>query len=281
MQVVRVLNNNAVIATDAEGHEIVALGRGLGHGAKPGAVLDAARVDQVFLAGGEAAGARLAEFLADIPLRFLRTAGTIAHLAHARLGVRVTQALILPLADHLHFGAQRVSDGIVLAVPLAWEVTQLYPREVEVGREGVAAARAELGVAYADDEAIALAMHFVNAQFAAEGLARTVRMTEIIAQAFEVIEQSFGVRIDPASMSAARFVTHLRYLSARVESGRQIDSTPGRFVTAVVEEYPDAVACASRIGYLFDLGMATQLTRDERDYLALHVTRLVTDVKAR
>lgn len=278
MQVVRVLNNNAVIATDAEGHEIVALGRGLGHGAKPGTPLDSGRVDQVFLAGGDAAGARLAEFLADIPLRYIRAAGTIAQLAHERLGLRVTQALILPLADHLHFGAQRVEQGIVLDTPLAWEVAQLYPREVEVGRAGVAAARAELGVHYADDEAIALAMHFVNAQFATEGLAKAVRMTELIAQAFEVIESSYRVTIDPTSMSAARFVTHLRYLTARVESGRQIDSTPGRFVSAVVDEYPDAVACAARIGYLFDLGMATQLTRDERAYLALHVTRLVTDV---
>lgn len=279
MQVTRVLNNNAVIATDAEGHEIVALGRGIGHGAKPGSLVANERVDQVFMAGGDAASARLTEFLADIPLRFVRAAGAIAELARDRLGLRLTQALILPLADHLHFAAQRVSQGIRLELPLAWEVRHLYPREVEVGRAGVALARTELGVDLADDEAIALAMHFVNAQFAAEGLSQTVRMTELIAQAFEVIAQNFDIRIDPASMSAARFVTHLRYLSARVESGRQIDSSPGRFVSAVVEEYPEAVACAARVGYLFDLGMATQLTRDERAYLALHITRLVTDVR--
>lgn len=279
MRVTRVLNNNAVIAVDAEGHEIVALGKGLGHGARPGTPLTGDRVDQVFLAGGDAAGARLGEYLADIPFPFIKAAGAIAQHAHDQLGVRVTQALILPLADHLHFAAQRVRDGIELDVPLSWEVAHLYPREVEVATHGVRLARDALGVDLADSESIAVAMHLVNAQFAVEGLARTTRMTEVIAQAFEVIESTFAVTIDPASISAARFVTHMRFLSARVASGRQIAETPGRFVGAISEEYPEAMACAGRVQYLFDLGMSTQLTRDERAYLALHITRLVTDVR--
>ena len=40
-------------------------------------------------------------------------------------------------------------------------------------------------------------------------------MTEVFAQVFEIIEASYERKIDPDSMSAARFVTHLRYLFVR------------------------------------------------------------------
>lgn len=107
----RTLSNNAVIAIDDAGNEIVALGRGIGHGRRPGDELDAARVEQIFVAGGDAARNQLASFLADVPLDVVRVAARIAHLAHERLGLAVTQGLILPLADHLAFAVRRKAEG--------------------------------------------------------------------------------------------------------------------------------------------------------------------------
>ena len=54
--------------------------------------------------------------------------GEVAELAHARLGIRVTQALVLPIADHLAFAIQRSRAGSEFIYPLRWEVAQLYPR---------------------------------------------------------------------------------------------------------------------------------------------------------
>lgn len=64
------------------------------------------------LAGGDALGDRLTQFLAEVPLECVRAAARIADLAHERLGLRVTQSLILPIADHLQFALQRHRDGI-------------------------------------------------------------------------------------------------------------------------------------------------------------------------
>ena len=36
---------------------------------------------------------------------------SVADLAHARIGIRVTQALVLPIADHLHFAVRRQAGG--------------------------------------------------------------------------------------------------------------------------------------------------------------------------
>jgi beta-glucoside operon transcriptional antiterminator len=280
MLVKRVIGNNAVLATDDEGHEVVALGRGLGHSRRPGDPLGQEQIEQVFVPGGGAAyGEQLAEFLANTPLICVRTAAKIADLAHDRLGLRVTQSLILPLADHLTFALQRQRDGIVIQFPLLWEVGQLYPQELEVGREAVRLANSAMELELAPDEAVAFAMHLVNAQFATPGMSHAIRMTETITQAFGVVERTFAITIDQHSMNAARFVTHLRYLYTRVTSGAQINDPRPTFVEAIANAHPDAMACAVKVQYLIEMGLSAQLTPDEVAYLALHVARLVWDVR--
>ena len=180
MRVKRVISNNAVLALDADGQEMVALGRGLGHGRRPGDTLEADRIEQVFIAGD--ADERLTRFLADVPLEYVRVAGRVAELAHERLGLKVTQALILPIADHLHFAVQRQTQGMEMHYPLAWEVRQLYPDELAVGEAALALANAAFRVELPVDEAVAFAMHFVNAQFASPGMTRAMEMTQTISR---------------------------------------------------------------------------------------------------
>ena len=277
VRVKRVISNNAVLAVDEHSQEVVALGRGLGHGRRPGDTLQAEQIEQVFFAGD--ADERLTRFLADVPLEYIRVAGQIADLAHQRLGLKVTQALILPIADHLHFAVQRVREGVVMHFPLGWEVSQLYPAELEVGDEAVTLANRAFDVELPGDEAVAFAMHLVNAQFVSPGMTPAIEMTQTIAHAFDVIERTFGVAIDHRSMSAARFVTHLRYLYARVASGKQIADPHPTFIDAITNAHPEAAACAAKLRYMFEMNLRAALTDDEVAYLALHVARLVLDLR--
>lgn len=279
VRVKRVISNNAVLALDDDGHEVVALGRGLGHGRRPGEPLEPDRIEQVFVAGGDALGDRLTQFLAEVPLECVRAAARIADLAHDRLGIRVTQSLILPVADHLQFALQRHDEGIAMEYPLRWEVAQLYPDELAVGRAAVDLASSMLHIPLDPNEAVALALHFVNAQFAAPGLNKAVQMTETITQVVGVIEQTFGLSIDEGSMNVARFITHLRYLFSRVASGKQIDDPHPTLAEAIGNAHPEAMACAVKVQYLIEMALATKLSPDETAYLALHIARLVWDAR--
>lgn len=279
MRVKRVISNNAVLALDDDGHEVVALGRGLGHGRRPGESLPPDRIEQVFVAGGDALGDRLTQFLGEVPLECVRAAARIADLAHERLGIRVTQSLILPVADHLQFALQRHRDGIPMEYPLRWEVAQLYPDELAVGRDSVELASRVLQIPLDPNEAVALALHFVNAQFAAPGINKTMQMTETITQVVGVVEQTFGLSIDEASLNVARFVTHLRYLFSRVASGKQIEDPHPTLAEAIGNAHPEAMACAVKVQYLIEMALATTLTPDETAYLALHIARLVWDAR--
>lgn len=281
MEIIRVLNNNAAIVRGDDDVEIVVLGKGIAHGKKRGERLDdAAVVDQVFRPDSRHPVERIAAYLSDIPLDVVRCAALVAERAHERLGIRVSQALILPLADHLAFAIDRVRRGIEMDYPLRWEVSQLYPREVAVGREAVDLAAARLGVVLPADEAISFALHFVNAAFASEGMAPTIHMTERIGRVLEVVSQSMGVTLDAESMNVARFVTHLRYLFVRLDADALFDDPSAELLSGIRASHPAAYACAQRVRYLLEMGGA-RLTEDEVLYLALHVARVTTRAKTR
>jgi beta-glucoside operon transcriptional antiterminator len=156
----------------------------------------------------------------------------------------------------------------------------LYPTYTAVGRRAVTIVQSRLGVQLPDEESISFAMHFINAHAgsAPNSLPWTRQLT-LISQFFDVIDSSFGVAVDRESMSASRFVTHLRYVFARIERHTQLEDTPNELMRSIAENFSDEIACAHRIAYLIRLGLGTGITSDEVAFVAIHVARLVKDVK--
>lgn len=275
MRITRVLNSNAVMVDRGDDVAIV-LGKGVGYGRRPGQEVEADRVADVFVPDRSTSIEWLTSFLTDVELDVVRVAGEITELAHQVLGLGVSQAVILPLADHISFAIERTARGIGLDFPLRWEVEQLYPREMAVARQGLTLVGRRLGAALPSQEAGAIAMHLVNAQFGAAGMAAAVDMTARIGQVLEVVEAVMGVRIDHGSMAVARFVTHLRYLFIRMDQSKVLTDAPVEILRAVARAEPEAYRCARRVRHLLDMA-GPALTEDEVLYLALHIARLAHD----
>ncbi|WP_336631183.1 MULTISPECIES: PRD domain-containing protein [unclassified Microbacterium] len=275
MKVIRVLNNNAVIVDDEEHAQAVVLGKGIGHGRRPGDELGDELVDQRFVPGPAHSLERLAAVASDIPLDTIECSAAIARMVHDRLDTRITQGLVLSIADHLAFAVRRAQEGVEVDYPLRWEIAQLYPRELAVGREAVALANAELGVRLPPDEATSLALHIVNAQFASDGLQATIAMTNRIRQVLDIVSAELDTPLGEGELNVSRFVTHLRYLFVRIDSGTQFtdDNTP--LLQGIREAHPRAYACAQRVRYVLELG-GSRLSADETMYLSLHISRLVS-----
>lgn len=274
MQVVRVLNNNAVLASRPDGRRVVLMGKGIGFGKHLGDPVDEAAVRHTFVPGGPHPIGRLADLVGDLPIDITETAGLIIRAGQARAGVPATQALLLTVADHLTFAVRRGGHGSA-AYPLAWEVSQLFPDELAAGREALRIIADRHGVHLPDEEATAFALHFVNAQFVGD-LSRTVAMTQRITQLLGVVGASLGIKPATDSLSVARFVTHLRYLFARVAQERQITDAPSPLSDTIRESHPRSFRTAERLREVLEMD-ARGITDDEVTYLALHVARLATD----
>ncbi len=285
MRISRIYNNNVVLTVDHVGKESVMIGRGIAFGKRKGQLIDPSAVEQTFVPEKGMSGERLSMTLSEIPAEILSIATQLESKVRADGALELSNSFILPLADHLHYAVVRARDGVRVEYPLAPEVTVLYPREVEYGRAVLAMVRERLQVELDPNEAIPLALHLVNAQFATADMSQAFRMTEVFAQVFEIIEASYERKIDPDSMSAARFVTHLRYLFVRASRASE-DRTEGAedevsqpsLLAALRADAPRAYACAQKVLLVLQMQLKQSLTRDELTYLTIHIARLARDM---
>lgn len=285
MRISRIYNNNVALTVNHLGQEAVVIGRGITFGKRKGQMIDPAAVEQTFVPERGMSGERLSLTLSEIPAEILSIATGLESRVRADGVLELSNSFIIPLADHLHYAVMRAREGVRVDYPLAPEVTLLYPREVEYGRSVIAAVRERLQVQMDPGEAIPLALHLVNAQFATADMSQAFRMTEVFAQVFEIIEASYERTLDPDSVSAARFITHLRYLFVRAsrasaESAEHAEDEVSQpsLLAALRADAPRAYACAQKVLLVLQMQLKQSLTRDELTYLTIHIARLARDM---
>ncbi len=276
MKILRVFNNNLVLASDESGREVILTGRGLGFQARPGQRVDPDKVFRVFVPLDHGDSDHLAKLLAGIPPEHIQLVSQAIAAAGLETAGR-NPAVVIALADHVSFAIRRVNLGMDIAYPLVAEVQHLYTDEYGQAETLLAAINERSDVQLPATEAVGLALHLVNAGFATGDLSYTYRMTGVIQQMVSVIEQAYGITLDPGSVSVGRFVTHLRYLFVRIHNHKQLDAEPTMVGQAIRESFPDAADVAVRLSGVLELRLGAALTPDEISYLALHVARVTTE----
>ncbi|WP_165164971.1 PRD domain-containing protein [Corynebacterium qintianiae] len=278
MQILRVFNNNVVLARSvAHGGEVVATGRGIGFGAKEGDELDLARVARVFVPADGRDPDHSAEMLAGLPAERVSQVTAALDAVGAPEEVRSRLTLITAISDHIELAVKRTRAGEVVEYPLRSEVLHLYPREYQLGvalLNDINRRQGPGGVKLPESEAVALALHVVNAGFSTGDLTQTYQMTGVIQQMLEVVSAGLGVALDTASISVARFITHVRYLLVRLSRGQQLDHAHSPLTEQLLSAYPREVACARTVASVVELRFDCALTEDEIAYLGLHIVRL-------
>lgn len=277
MEIVRVFNNNLVLARDGVGREVILTGRGLGFQARPGQAVDPAKVVRTFIPTDGRDPDHLAHLLSGIPPEHIALVGSA--LTEVGLdGLTRNPALIIALADHVSFALRRIAMGMDVEYPLLAEVKNLYAEEYAQAEALLAAINAHSDTQLPGTEAVGLALHLVNAGFSTGDLSYTYTMTGVIQQMVSVLEQNYGMTLDPGSVSVGRFVTHLRYLFVRIHQHKQLDEAQHTLVgVAIRQAYPRAVECSLRLASLLELRLGATLTDDEVSYLTLHVARVAAD----
>ncbi len=272
MQILRVFNNNVVLARDELSREVVLTGRGVGFGARPGAQVDEAKIARRFVPAENPES--VAALIAEIPPQRLRLVETLFADAVAELGARLPPLAVVAFADHVHQAIERVCRGEEMTYPLRAEVAYLHPAELAVAERLLARLNEHLTAPLPDGEAIALAMHLFHTVTGSPSMAQTYVQSALIGQVFDTLAQAYGPSFDPSSIDAARFAAHLRYFFARARLDAQLDGEVGAVGATLLAARPDAYQLAQRIAALLELRLDTRVSDDEIVYLSLHVARL-------
>lgn len=273
VQIARVLNNNAVLAVRDDGLRVVLMGKGIGFGTSLGDVVPPENIQHVFVPDDVHPLGNLTPLVSELPIEVMSVADAIVQRFHEHTTTRVGQSLLLALADHLAMAIKRPAASSFMTHPLAWEIAQLFPDELATARGALHLVRDRLGVQLPDSEAYALALHFVNAQFSTDDMARTEQVTRRINQVLDVVASALATAFEPSSMSVTRFVTHLRYLFVRLDQDAQIGDGSPLLREAIAAAHPDAHRAAQRVQLVIEAD-GRPLTDDELSYLTLHIARL-------
>ena len=280
----RVHNNNVVLALDGNDRSVVITGPGVGFGARRGQLLDPGRVETVYVPENAARAHAAAGTLAAIPAPILETARAIvADFDEHRDGGpgehTISDALLVPIADHLHQAVLRAEQGVQIEMPLMWEVRHLYPRETALGERALQLVTERLDVQLPAEEATAFALHFVSVGFSRRVIDRTVLMTQSLADIFALVDSYRGEPLDRMGVAAARFVTHLRYLFTRLADGRAVADAPQLLYDALEDGLPEAMEIARTVAGQLEESWGHSLSSSEVAYIALHVHRLLSETE--
>ena len=279
MEILRVFNNNVVLATDPARGEVILTGRGLGFQARPGQPVDLTKVIKIFVPDEGRDPDNFGQLVAAIPPEHLLLADQALEIVRRTMQVSTSSSTVVALADHLSFAIKRALKGMQLEYPLHAEIAHLYPAELAVAERVVAYINDQLAVPIPSEEAVPIALHLVNAGFSTGDLSFTYQMTGVFQQLFDVLEQTFDRRIDRNTVNAARFITHLRYFFVRAHTGRQLSDGAPALATTIRTSYPSEYVAATRLQAVLELRLGVPLTEDEINYLTLHVARMVDEIR--
>lgn len=277
MKIVKVLNNNVVIAFDEHQHEQVVMGRGIAFKKHVGDTFDDTRIEKKFSLQSNDLIVRLGELLADVPLEVLTTTECIISLAKKRLSGKLHESLYIVLTDHCHFALERHRQGLDIRNVLLWEIKRLYQNEFAVGMEALVIIEQRFGIRLPEDEAGFIALHLVNAQLDSE-MPQVMHITRIMQEILTIVKYQLKIDYNEKALSYHRFVTHLKFFAQRLLGQSIVHSDDESLHDVVKEKYVLSYHCAEKIQAHIEHQYQYSLTKEEMMFLTIHIERVRTEL---
>lgn len=215
MEIIKVLNNNFVSAIDEQGREIVVMGKGIGFKHKAGEKVPAESAEKIFHIADSTQTEKFQELVKQLPVEHMRLAVEIIDYAREFCGKSLNDGIYLTLTDHISFTIKRYKENMIFSNPLFWEVKQFYRNEYLIGDYAVKLLAERTGIKFREDEAAAIALHIVNAEYDT-GISETMKITTMIHEILDVVKESFRFEVDEDSIHYSRFVSHIKFLCKRI-----------------------------------------------------------------
>lgn len=276
MTVQKILNNNLILATDAEGREQIVMGKGLRFFCQVGQELPAQYIQKVFILREEGAARRYRQLLRDVPPETAEVIEEAMELAYRQFPRRLNDQLFVTLFDHLIYAIERCQKQIVLPNRLLWEVRRFYPNEFAVGQQLREFLNERLGIQLPEEEAGNIAFHLVNAQTENPDMERTMQTMRMLKDIYNIVQLSCGQKVDENSLHYARFLTHMQYFIDRVLDRKMLGHEDLSVLEPVLEKCPQAVSCARRIAEYVQKNLQVQVPHEELIYLTIHMMRILS-----
>ncbi|MBS5949027.1 MAG: PRD domain-containing protein [Clostridium sp.] len=271
MKILKKLNNNVVLALNDKGEEIIVTGKGLGFRKMPYILEDLSLIEKKYIIPQNT---KASEILESIPNEVIKVTEKVIRSGYKELNMEFNVDILLTLSDHINFAIQRSKEGIGMRSPLQWEIKHLYPKEYEIGFHSLDIIENDLGVKLDKNEAVFIALHFINAQLGKHDMTETTKITTIMGEILNLIKYKFKIEFNEDSFEFTRFVTHIRYFIIRQVNNKPLDNDNNDMFSLMKDKLAEELECVEIIEKHLNKNYGWKCTNDEKLYLMLHIQRI-------
>lgn len=273
MKIRKIFNNNAVLATDNNGHEVVLLGKGIAFSKKIGDSVNAIQIQKKYVFEKEPLTKEQQMILNEISPTYIELAETIQAMGELKMGIKLNKQGLLGLIDHISFAIQRYQENKKLKNILLWDIKKFYPKEFQVGLMALDLIYYDTNIMMDEDEAAFIAMHFINAQEEHETMRQSEEIEQMVTDILHIVEQYFQIHLDQSSVAVLRFVTHIRFFARRLflSEMETAASDETQLFIVLKRQYPETYKCTKKIASYLKKQHKVKLTLAEWNYFMLHI----------
>ena len=250
------------------------MGRGIAFQKKKGDEIDESRVEKIFVLKNKGINEKLLTLVNDIPAKYLEVSEEIIRYAEDKLNTKLNENIYLTLTDHISFAISRAEKNLEIKNAMLWDIKRLHKEEFAIGIHALEVIKENLQVELPEDEAASIAMHILNGELDQE-MPEIVDMIKLIEEILKMVKYHFNIDFDEKSINYYRFITHLKFFTQRLASGRYYEDNDNDLFEMIKVKYPKSYECTKRIEGFVKQKYNTQLTKEEMLYLIIHTARVV------
>lgn len=272
MVILKVFNNNSVVALSEDKQDIILTGPGIGFKKKPGDLVDENKIEKRYVFQDEQLK-RLESSLNKIPVIYFEITEQIIKKARKYLETDFSSEVFITISDHISFAMKRYQENVYLPNIILNETKILYKKEFEVGLWAIRYIFKKTRILLDENEAGYIALHLANFSLSNRHNNAT-RITTLTKEVIEVIQKTMKKELKLDSLEYARISMHLKYLGERIFRNEPISNVDTTYdIRKMLKDDPRLSMCINRIVDLILKKYNYDLSPDEQTYLCVHIKR--------
>ncbi|ONI47181.1 hypothetical protein AN644_01300 [Candidatus Epulonipiscium fishelsonii] len=267
MNVLKILNNNAILAVDSNTLEYIFLGNGIGF--KNKANTPVVQVDN-FKKYKLENDIKYNEVVERVDVKYLEITAQILELVKQTFK-EVDTTVLLPLADHIAFAVERIKKDMEIINPFTQDIKLLFPQEFLIAKKSAELIEQTFKVDINEDEISYITLHITSA-ISSKHVSLSLNMVEVIKQFISQLETEYNMNINYNSLSYHRLITHIKYLVSRMYHKEKLNLDMNDYTRS---NFPFSYGKATELVNLLEKTLGEPVMELEVGYLAINIEKLI------
>lgn len=277
MIIEKFLNNNMLLVQNDQ-DEMIVMGKGLRFFYKVGDTLKEEDIEKIYVLKDQNKKSYNLQLLEQANPIYIEIIHHIIQMAQKKITSPLNEQIFVTLLDHLIYAIERHEKGIVLQNRMLWEIQKFYPTEYTIGQQALDYINETLQLQLPQAEAGNIAFHFVNAQIRSDSTSAEngMLMVKMLKDIFQIIQIHYGKTIDENSINYSRFVVHMQFFLQRLLEDKMLENENDDIYYSYILKNAEALSCVEQIESYIHKLLQKEITKDEKIYLIVHITRITT-----